>query len=157
MPCRSELNEIFYRIESIDPKGAKDLLPLVYNELRQLAQFKFANEKPGQTLQPTALVHEAYRRVVGDRNQLPWENLAHFFRAEAEAMRRILVDQARRKSSTKRGGDLKRVDLEVEIVVPAHSGVSPEELLALDEALRAQSRNPTSRSETGQHHARQVR
>lgn len=95
-----------------------------------------AHELPGQTLQATALVHEAFLRLVGSQNDSTWENRSHFFGAAAEAMRRILIDQARRKGSLKRGGDVRRVDLEVDIVVPGHSDVSPEELLALDEALR---------------------
>ena len=114
-----------------DPKAAKDLLPLVYTELRRLAAHKMANEAPGHTLQPTALVHEAWLHLGGDA-QPTWKNRAHFFGAAAEAMRRILVDRARGKQALKRGGDLKRVELDaVELTVP----IPGDELLALDEAL----------------------
>ncbi len=132
----NDATQILTRIQNGDPTGASELLPLVYDELRQLARHKLAHELPGQTLQATALVHEAYLRLIGNQNASTWENRAHFFGAAAEAMRRILIDQARHKGSLKRGGSAKRVDLEVDIVVPGHSGVSPEELLALDDALQ---------------------
>jgi len=115
-----------------DPKAAADLLPLVYDELRKLAAARITAEKPGQTLQPTALVHEAYLRLVGSSQQQDWNGRAHFFAASAEAMRRILVEQARRKAAIKRGGQRVRDDLaQSEIAAP-----EPEaDLLALDEAL----------------------
>lgn len=136
MACMSEVTEILSRIESGDPTGASELLPLVYEELRTLARHKLSHELPGHTLQATALVHEAYLRLVGHENSSTWENRAHFFGAAAEAMRRILIDQARRKSALKRGGSARRVDLELDIVMPGHSSVCPEELIALDEALQ---------------------
>ncbi len=95
-----------------DPKAADQLLPLIYDELRRLAAQKLAHQKPGQTLQATALVHEAYLRLVGQTPHAGWDNRRHFFAAAAEAMRRILIEQARRKSSLKRGGDRQRVELE---------------------------------------------
>ena len=107
------------------------MVPLVYNELRQLAAQKMAREAPGQTLQPTALVHEAWLRLGADA-QPRWQNRAHFFAAAAEAMRRVLVDSARRKQCLKHGGQLERVDLDsVELPLP----IPDDELLALDEAL----------------------
>jgi RNA polymerase sigma factor (TIGR02999 family) len=127
----SEVTRILSAIESGEPRAAEELLPLVYGELRRLAAHKLSLEQPGQTLQPTALVHEAWLRLVReeDRN---WNGSRHFFNAAAEAMRRILIDIARRKRSVKRGGDLKRTDLD-EFELPAIA--PPEELLALDEAL----------------------
>ncbi len=128
----SEVTRILSAIEQGDPQAAEELLPLVYAELRQLAAQKLAQEKPGQTLQATALVHEAYLRLV-DVNKLPhWDSRGHFFAAAAEAMRRILVDNARRKRSGKHGGGLARRDLDdVELAAPELG----TELLALDEAL----------------------
>lgn len=107
------------------------MLPLVYDELRRLAAWRLANEKPGQTLQATALVHEAYLRLVGEEDPR-WNGRRHFFGAAAEAMRRILVENARRKKRLKRGGQLERVDLE-EVNLP--SPMPDDDLLALDEAL----------------------
>jgi RNA polymerase sigma factor (TIGR02999 family) len=112
--------------------AAEDLLPLVYDELRKLAAHKMAGERPGQTLQPTALVHEAYLRLVGSNQALQWEGRGHFFSAAAQAMRRILVESARRKKRLKHGGDLERVDLDA-IELP--QAMANDELLALDEAL----------------------
>jgi len=110
---------------------SEDLLPTVYTELRKLAAQKLANEVPGQTLQPTALVHEAWLRIGAPKKQ-QWQNRAHFFGAAAEAMRRILVEQARRKKRMKRGGDLQRVDFEeTNLAAP----LPDDDLLALDEAL----------------------
>src|SRR5262245_57681420 len=100
----SEVTRILSAIEQGDPQAASQLLPLVYQELRQLAAQKLAHEIPGQTLQPTALVHEAYLRLVGEGEGQPWDNRGHFFAAAAEAMRRILVENARRKIAVKRGG-----------------------------------------------------
>jgi RNA polymerase sigma factor (TIGR02999 family) len=115
-----------------DRHAAADLLPLVYDELRKLAAARMAAEAPDQTLPPTALVHEAYLRLVGPRDVSRWEGWGHFFAAAAEAMRRLLVDTARRKNRLKRGGDQVRRDVdEVEIAAPSPR----EDLLALDEAL----------------------
>jgi RNA polymerase sigma factor (TIGR02999 family) len=115
-----------------DPKAAADLLPLVYDEMRKLAAARMAHEGPDQTLQPTALVHEAYLRLVGPADEARWDNRGHFFAAAAEAMRRILVDAARRKRTEKHGGRHHRVDLPD---VPAKPEVADEQLLALDAAL----------------------
>lgn len=112
------------------------LLPLVYDELRQLAAQKLAHEQPGHTLQPTALVNEAYLRLMGTANDVRWENRAHFFAAAAQAMRRILIDEARKKMSIKRGGDLQRVELHENALLDDSQDSTPGELLALDEALQ---------------------
>ena len=115
-----------------DPKAAAELLPLVYEELRRLAAQKLAQEKPGQTLQATALVHEAYLRLVGKEPDVQWNGRGHFYAAAAEAMRRILVDEARHKQADKHGGDRLRVELPSDFAAPdARSG----DLVALDEAL----------------------
>ncbi len=127
----NDVTQILQAVERGDSKAAHELLALVYDELRRVAAHKMAYEAPGQTLQPTALVHEAWLHLGGDQ-QPPWQNRAHFFGAAAEAMRRILVDRARGKQSLKRGGDLQQVDLES--VEPA-SPMPDDELLALDEAL----------------------
>src|SRR5262249_4613948 len=114
------------------PKAAAELLPLVYDELRKLAAARMAAEAPDHTLQPTALVHEAFLRLVGEDEELHWDSRGHFFAAAAEAMRRILIDHARRKHRARHGGGRKRVDiLEAEFVAEAPS----HDLLALDEAL----------------------
>jgi RNA polymerase sigma factor (TIGR02999 family) len=127
----SDITIILERMEQGDPGAAAELLRLVYAELRRLASHKMAGESPGQTLQATALVHEAWLRLGGDQ-QPPWKNRAHFFSAAAEAMRRILVENARRKKRLKHGGHLQQVDLEgVDIPSPAPD----EDLLAMDEAL----------------------
>src|SRR5438105_4913684 len=128
----TELTVILQRLEQGDPHAANELLPLVYNELRALAAQKMARESPGQTLQATALVHEAYLRLV-DREQVQqWDSRGHFFAAAAEAMRRILVERARTKRSLKAGGDRHRQEL-LDIAAPV---VAPEvDLLALNEAL----------------------
>jgi RNA polymerase sigma factor (TIGR02999 family) len=115
-----------------DRKAAADLLPLVYDELRKLAAALMAAESPAQTLQPTALVHEAYLRLIGPADELRWENRGHFFAAAAQAMRRILVDAARRKRTHKHGGHRHRVGLPD---VPANPDLADEQLLALDAAL----------------------
>jgi RNA polymerase sigma factor (TIGR02999 family) len=115
-----------------EPKPARDLLPLVYDELRRLAAQRLAREAPGQTLQATALVHEAYLRLVGADPDRPWNGRGHFFGAAAQAMRRILVENARRRSRFKRGGDRARVDLDA--AEPA-APQADSDLLALDEAL----------------------
>ena len=126
----SEVSRILSALEQGDPHAAHQLLPLVYDELRKLAAQKLAQEKPGQTLDATALVHEAYLRLVGGAETQDWDNRRHFFAAAAEAMRRILIDRARARSSRKRGGDRRRVALDG-VAAP-----DPDErLLALDEAL----------------------
>ena len=126
-----DLTQLLNAVEQGDPKAAEDLLPLVYNELRRLAAHKMAQEAPGQTLQATALVHEAWLRLGGG-DQPQWQNRAHFFGAAAEAMRRILVEVARRKKRLKHGGGLERLEVEtVELPAP----MPDDELLALDEAL----------------------
>lgn len=118
-------------IEQGDPKAGDELLPLVYDELRKLAVSKMAGEAPNQTLQPTALVHEAWLRLVGNDNP-QFANRAHFFAAAAEAMRRILIDNARRKRAVRHGGEYQRVDLDgVEVAAPGNE----EELLSVNEAL----------------------
>jgi RNA polymerase sigma factor (TIGR02999 family) len=115
-----------------DPRAAAELLPLVYDELRKLAAARMAEEKPGQTLQPTALVHEAYLRLVGGETPKNWNGRGHFLAAAAEAMRHILVDNARRKVRAKRGGGRLRVELDDAVPAPPEEA---ERLLALDEAL----------------------
>jgi RNA polymerase sigma factor (TIGR02999 family) len=136
----SDVTQILSAIERGDPHAASQLLPLVYKELRRLAGRKLALEKPGQTLEPTALVHEAYLRLVGAAEEQHWDSRRHFFAAAAEAMRRILVESARRKRSLKAGGNRTRQDLEeAQLVVP----VPQEDVLALDEALnRLAARDP---------------
>jgi RNA polymerase sigma factor (TIGR02999 family) len=127
----SAVTVILNRVQQGHPKAAEELLPLVYEELRKLAAAKMANERPGQTLQPTALVHEAWLRLTGNENQ-EWNNRGHFFAAAAEAMRRILVENARRKQRVKHGGELQRVDLAaLDVAIITHD----EHLLAVDEAL----------------------
>jgi RNA polymerase sigma factor (TIGR02999 family) len=131
----SEVTQILSAIEQGDPKAAAQLLPLVYDELRRLAAQKLAQEKPGQTLEATALVHEAYLRLAGTSAEgaaREWQGRAHFFAAAAEAMRRILVEKARWKRRQKHGGGLPRVDFELaNLSFP----VPEEDLLALDEAM----------------------
>jgi RNA polymerase sigma factor (TIGR02999 family) len=138
----NEVTRILSAIEQGDALAAEQLLPLVYEELRKLAAQKLAQEKPGQTLQPTALVHEAYLRLVDVENAQHWNSRGHFFAAAAEAMRRILIGNARRKKADKRGGQRTRVSLDrVEAVAVA----PPDELLALDEALeRLGQHDPTA-------------
>jgi RNA polymerase sigma factor (TIGR02999 family) len=128
----NEVTRILNAIEHGDPHAAEQLLPLVYDELRQLAAERLAREKPGQTLEATALVHEAYLRLVQREEESPWDSRGHFFAAAALAMRRILVENARRKRSRKRGGDRAQQQLDVELLAAPEIG---EDLLALDEAL----------------------
>ena len=128
----NEITRILNTIEQGDPHAAEQLLPLVYDELRQLAAQKLAQEKPGQTLQATALVHEAYLRLIGTEAEVRWANRRHFFAAAAEAMRRILIDNARRKRSRKHGGDRQCQDLDADALVAPEPNV---DLLALDAAL----------------------
>lgn len=133
----SDVTHILSQIELGDPQAAEKLLPLVYDELRRLAAAKLAHENPGQTLQATALVHEAFLRLIPSQNQTDheqqhWDGRGHFFAAAAEAMRRILVENARRKKRQKHGGEHNRLDLdEVPVVAPEIH----EDLVALDEAL----------------------
>jgi RNA polymerase sigma factor (TIGR02999 family) len=131
----NDVTRILSEVEQGDPHSAEQLLPLVYGELRQLAAQKLAQEAPGQTLQATALVHEAYVRLVEVERAQHWDSRGHFFAAAAEAMRRILIDQARRKVSKKRGGARQRLNLEVATLLPATDAAAAAELLALDEAL----------------------
>jgi RNA polymerase sigma factor (TIGR02999 family) len=128
----NDVTQVLSAIEQGDPQAAEQLLPLVYDELRKLAAQKLAQEKPGQTLQATALVHEAYLRLVDTEKVQRWESRGHFFAAAAEAMRRILVDEARRKHSRKRGGMLARHDLIDDRLATPDGEV---DVLALDEAL----------------------
>jgi len=130
-------------IDSDDPKAAEELLPIVYDELRRLAAQKMANEKPGQTLQATALVHEAWLKLAGS-NQQQWRDRRHFFGAAAEAMRRILIDRARKRNRTRHGHGLARVDLQqIEIAETAND----QQLLVVDEALRKLAAESPERAE----------
>ncbi len=130
----NDVTRILSAIEQGDPRAAEQLLPLVYDELRKLAAQKMAEEKPGQTLQPTALVHEAYLRLVGVEQVQHWNSRGHFFGAAAEAMRRILIEAARSRSRQKRGGEGQRLGLEdVNLVVT----LPPDELLDLNDAIDA--------------------
>jgi RNA polymerase sigma factor (TIGR02999 family) len=128
----SDATQILSAIEQGDPSAAEQLLPLVYAELRRLAAARLAREKPGQTLEPTALVHEAYVRLVDVKRAQHWNSRGHFFVAAAEAMRRILVERARRKGRIQHGGGLRRVDLlDADAVAPTED----EQVLLLDDAL----------------------
>ena len=127
-----DVTQILCAIGQGDPHAAGQLLPLVYDELRRLAAHKLAHEAPGQTLQPTALVHEAYLRLVGNGQEQSWEHRGHFFAACAEAMRRILVNHARRRGAQKRGGKAQRVEWDDQLAVV---GTPDDDVLALDEAL----------------------
>jgi RNA polymerase sigma factor (TIGR02999 family) len=127
-----EVTQILSRIEAGDSAAAEQLLPLVYDELRKLAAARLSHEKPGQTLEATALVHEAYIRLVDVKEAQPWESTRHFFGAAAEAMRRILIDNAVRKGSQKRGGDRRRIELAADL--KEHENKA-EDILAIDDAL----------------------
>jgi RNA polymerase sigma factor (TIGR02999 family) len=128
----TEITGILSAIEQGDPHASGQLLPLVYDELRRLAAQRLAQENPGQTLQATALVHEAFLRLVDTEKVQHWNSRGHFFAAAAEAMRRILIEQARRKRRLKHGGDRKRVDFDEALSIAADPS---QELLALDEVL----------------------
>jgi len=142
MAGMNEVTQILDQIQHGDPQAAADLLPLVYAELRRLAAAQLAREKPGQTLDATALVHEAYLRLVGPADAERWQSRGHFFAAAAEAMRRILVDQARRKGRKKREGERVRVSLDT--IEPA-AAAPDDDVLALDEALtRLAGADPTA-------------
>ena len=131
----SDVTRILDQIESGDPSAAEQLLPLIYDELRKFAAAKMAQEQPGQTLQATALVHEAYLRLTGERREEPWHGRREFFAAAAEAMRRILVESARRKTRLKRDGG-QRADMEIDGL---EANRPPAEILALHDALDALS------------------
>ena len=140
----NDVTRILSAIEQGDPQAAEQLLPLVYDELRRLAARRLAREAPGQTLQATALVHEAYLRLVDGEPDRHWNGRGHFFAAAAEAMRRILVENARRKRRLKRGGGRRRVELDRG--GPRGRRTAPDELLALDEALdRLAGEDPAGR------------
>jgi RNA polymerase sigma factor (TIGR02999 family) len=140
----ADVTRILSDIEQGDPAAAEKLLPLVYDELRQLAAAKMAQEKPGQTLQATALVHEAYIRLVDVDKAQHWNSRGHFFGAAAEAMRRILVDSARRKASPIHGGDRRRVELKE---MCSATDVAPDDLLSIDEALTKLAESNRSKAE----------
>ena len=131
----SDVTRILSAIDGGDPRAAEQLLPLVYEELRKLAAARLAQEKPGQTLQATALVHEAYLRLVGPESKQQWDSRGHFFGAAAEAMRRILVEQARKKARLKRGGERQRIDQNDSELAMASPDSTETDILALDEAL----------------------
>ena len=140
----SDVTRILQAIEQGQPHAAEELLPLVYDELRKLAAQKMANEAAGQTLQPTALVHEAWLRLAGNAAGQRWDNRGHFFAAAAEAMRRILIENARRKARQKRGGDWERVDLEnLQLALES----DPLTLLSIDEALDQLAREQPEKAE----------
>jgi RNA polymerase sigma factor (TIGR02999 family) len=136
----NDVTRILLAIENGDPRASSQLLPLVYDELRKLARQQLAQEKPGQTLQATALVHEAYLRLVGTQDP-GWDGRGHFFVAAAEAMRRILIDNARRKQAEKHGGGKRRLNLDEGIELLA---APADDLLALDEALERLTHNDSS-------------
>lgn len=140
----SDMTRLLEAAQAGDPHAADQLLPLVYGELRKLAAAKMAQEKPGQTLDATALVHEAYVRLVGNAQDQRWDGRRHFFAAAAEAMRRILVENARRKQGPKHGGKRQRVALELDqMLAPS----APVDLLALDEALTKFAQESPARAE----------
>ena len=141
----TDVTRILNAIERGDAKATDELLPLVYEELRLLAAQRLSHEAAGQTLQATALVHEAYIRLVGDELQ-DWNSRGHFFAAAAEAMRRILVEKARRKKSLKRGGERKRVCLDESMAV-GRQEIGPDDLLALDDAVAKLSRHDKTASD----------
>jgi RNA polymerase sigma factor (TIGR02999 family) len=138
----SDLTHVLEALSRGEPQAARQLLPLVYEELRRLARQKLAREAPGQTLDATALVHEAYLRLVGKNPEQPWDGRGHFFAAAAESMRRILVENARRKRRHRHGGDLDRQDLDPDQVAAREPS---DQLLAVDEALdRLAQTDPTA-------------
>jgi RNA polymerase sigma factor (TIGR02999 family) len=143
MGVMSEVTQVLNAIEQGEPHAAEQLLPLVYDELRNLAAQRLAQEAPGQTLQATALVHEAYLRLVDADRVQRWDSRAHFFAAAAEAMRRILIDRARRKRRPKHGGGRTRVSLDEALCLRE----TPDDLLALDEALQQLARQEPAKAE----------
>lgn len=140
----NEVTQILSAIDAGDAQAADRLLPLVYGELRRLAAAQLAHETPGQTLQATALVHEAYLRLADPDQARQWNGRAHFFRTAAEAMRRILVDRARERRSLKRGGAWRQVDLNA---VPAPSAEPPDDVIALSDALEQLSKHDAVKAE----------
>jgi RNA polymerase sigma factor (TIGR02999 family) len=138
MDRMSDVTRLINAIGEGDPQASAELLPLVYDELRRLAAERMAHDRPGQTLQATALVHEAYLRLVGSDNSPQWDNRWHFFAAAAEAMRRIVLNAARDKKRLKRGGNFRRIDLDQ---VDLASDTTDLDLVALDEALRELERD----------------
>lgn len=140
----NDLTQILWRIESGDPRASELLLPLVYDELRRLAAQRLVREKPGQTLQATALVHEVYLRLVDGEQARQWNSRGHFFAAAAEAMRRILIENARRKKRIKHGGNRPRVDLDDACLVTEAPG---DDLLALNEALEKLANESPARAD----------
>lgn len=140
----SDVTRILQQIETGDPSAADQLLPLVYDELRKLAAARLTHEPPGQTLQATALVHEAYLRLVGGNAPLAWSGRGHFFAAAAEAMRRILIEQARRRKTQRAGGAYERIALSD---VPQSAPDEPLDLIALDEALQKLEQHSRRRAE----------
>ena len=141
----SDVTRILNAIEQGDVRATEELLPLVYKELRFLAAQKMAQEKPGQTLQATALVHEAYIRLVEAKDQ-NWSGRGHFFKAAAEAMRRVLIENARRKKSVRYGGGRKRVDFD-EAILAQENDTSADDLIALDEALKKLSKKDKTKAD----------
>jgi RNA polymerase sigma factor (TIGR02999 family) len=140
----NDVTQLLSAIDRGDPTAADQLLPLVYTELRRLAARHLAQEKPGQTLQATALVHDAYLRLVGGNEQNQWNSRGHFFAAAAEAMRRILVETARRKGRIKHGGELNRIEFSD---IASHVDSAADELLAVDDALaRLEAIDPAAAS-----------
>jgi RNA polymerase sigma factor (TIGR02999 family) len=142
--CMSEVTRVLEAMGAGDPHAAGQLLALVYDELRRLAAQKLAHEKPGQTLQPTALVNEAYLRLVGKSEERQWDGRGHFFAAAAEAMRRILVESARRKRGPRRGGRVRRVDADLDLIA---APADPVDLIALDDALNRLAGESPARAE----------
>jgi RNA polymerase sigma factor (TIGR02999 family) len=140
----NDVTLILAAIEQGDSHAAEKLLPIVYEELRKLAAHKLADERPGQTLQATALVHEAFLRLVNNSEAQRWNSRGHFFGAAAEAMRRILVEQARHKQRVRHGGGLQRVDLDGQLAI---SSAADDDLLALDEALERLSAEQSEAAE----------
>jgi RNA polymerase sigma factor (TIGR02999 family) len=139
----SDVTRILKAIEHGDPQAADELLPLVYEQLRELASQRMAREAPGQTLQPTALVHEAWLRLIGNQ-RVQWEGRAHFFGAAAEAMRRILINNARRKRAIRHGGGQQRVSLEETEIA---GSAKDDEMLAVNEALEKLAARDTTKAE----------
>jgi RNA polymerase sigma factor (TIGR02999 family) len=144
MAAMSEVTRVLDSVEPGDPRAAAELLPLVYDELRKLAAHRLAQEPPGQTFEPTALVHEAYLRLVDVEEPQTWNGRGHFFAAAAESMRRILIDNARRKLAHKRGGEMQRVDLDEAQLATKHT---PEQLLAIDDALSSLEKDDSQSAE----------
>jgi RNA polymerase sigma factor (TIGR02999 family) len=141
----SEVTRILSQIEQGDSSATEQLLPIVYDELRKLAAAKLTNEKPGQTIQATALVHDAFIRLVDQKAPQQWDNSRHFFSAAAEAMRRILIERARQRSTLKRGGDRDRI--EMASVDPAVLPLACDDILGLDEALEKLERQHPRKAE----------